>query len=74
MTIDRLSITFTSNGKREIVPSVSLTCLLLFIISTLKLVVSRSFLSIRTVLNRFYLLILILRNSQLESAVCRLPT
>ena len=75
--IERLITTFTSNGKREFVPRdqvSSFTCLLLFIISTHKLVVSRdSFLSIRIVLRCFYPLIFYLRNSQLELltfAVC----
>ena len=41
---------------------------------THKLVVSRNFLSIGIVLSCFYLFfIFILRNSQLESDVCRLP-
>ena len=43
------------------------------IISTHNLVVSRNFVSKRTVLSCFYLLISILRNSKLESDVCRLP-
>ena len=59
-TVERSSITFTSNGKRELVPrgSLPLTCRLLFIISTHKLVVScTDFLSTRIVLICFYLLI-----------------
>ena len=74
-TLDRSSITFTANGKREICttwPSFPLTCRLLFIISTHKLVVSRNFVSIRVVLSCFESFS-ILRNSHLESAVCRLP-
>ena len=58
-SLERLSITFTSHGKREFVPlhQFSLfTCRLLFIISAHKLV-SRNFLSIRIVLSRFYMLI-----------------
>ena len=43
-TIERLSITFTSNGKREFVPRDQVSSRLLFIISTHKLVVSRNFL------------------------------
>ena len=48
------------NGKREFVPRDQVspfTCRLLLIILTDKLVVSRSFLSIRIVLSCFYLLI-----------------
>ena len=74
-TLHRSSFTFTSNGKREICTfkfvSFPLTCRLLFIISTHKLVVSRNFVSIRVVLSCFYSFS-ILRNSHLESAVCRL--
>ena len=75
MVIERLSITFTSNGKREFVPrdQVSHFCRLRFVISTLKLVVSRNPLSIRMFLSCLYLLFSVLRNSQLESDVCRLP-
>ena len=54
-------------------PSLSFTCRLLFIISTHTLVVSRNFLCIRTVWVVFICSFSILRNSQLESSVCRLP-
>lgn len=73
-TLHRSSFTFTANGKREICttwPSFPLTCCLLFIISTHKLLISRNFVSIRVVLSCFYSFS-ILRNSHLESAVCRL--
>ena len=59
-TIGRLSITFTSNRKREFVltwPSFPFTFRLLFIIWTHVLVVSLNLLSIRIVLSCFYLLI-----------------
>ena len=55
--LERLSITFTSKGKREFVPRdqvSSWACRLRFIISTRSLVVSRNFLSIRIVLSFFY--------------------
>ena len=55
--LERLSITFTSKGKREFVPRdqvSSWACRLRFIISTRNLVVSRNFLSIRIVLSFFY--------------------
>ena len=55
--LERLIITFTSNGKREFVPRdqvSSWACRLRFIISTRNLVVSRNFLSIRIVLSFFY--------------------
>ena len=72
-TLHRSSFTFTSNGKRGIrtfkFVSFPLTCRLLFIISTHKLVVSRNFVSIRVVLSCFYSFS-ILRNFHLESAVC----
>ena len=58
MTKERLnsiSIKFTLSCTTW--PSFSFTCRLLFIISTLKLVVSWKFLSIRIVLSCFYLLI-----------------
>ena len=58
--LERLSIKFTSNGKRRICstwPSFPFTYHLLFIISTHKLVVSRNFLSTRIILSCFYLLI-----------------
>ena len=66
----RLSSTVSSNGKTRICttwPSFPIICRLLFIISTHKLVVSRNFLSNKTCFELF------LRNSQLESDVCRLP-
>ena len=47
------------------------SCRLPFIFATHKLVVSRNFVSIRIVLSCFYSFS-ILRNSHLESAVCRL--
>ena len=75
--IERLSITFTSNGKCEFVPndqvSIPFTCRLLFIISTHKLLVSCNLLSIRIFLVVFICSFSILRNCQLESNVCRLP-
>ena len=52
LSLKRLSITFTSNGKRKFVP--------------------RNFLSIRIILNCFICSFSILRNSQLESYVCRI--
>ena len=60
-------------GKREFVPRDPFCCRLLFIISTHKLVVSSNFLSIRIVLSCFMGPFSILRNSQFESDVCRLP-
>ena len=60
-------------GKREFVPPDPFCCRLLFIISTHKLVVSSNFLSIRIVLSCFMGPFSILRNSQFESDVCRLP-
>ena len=45
MTIEKLSIKFTSNGKREFVPRDQVFPYPLFIISTHKLVVSRIFFS-----------------------------
>ena len=69
--LERLSIKFTSNGKREFV-RFFFTCRLLFIISTPKLVVSRNFLSIRVVLSCFICSFSILRNSQLESVNVKL--
>ena len=63
--IEMLSITFTSNGKREFVPRDQVspfTCRLLFIISTNKLVVSRNFLSTRIVSSSFYLFIFYFEN------------
>ena len=41
--MERLSITFTSNDKREFVPRDQVSPRLLFIISTHKLVISRNF-------------------------------
>ena len=52
-------------------PSFPFTCRLLFIISTHKLVVSRNFLSIRIVLNCFYLLIFYFE--KFSTWICRLP-
>ena len=60
-------------GKREFVPPDPFCCRLLFIISTHNLVVSRNFLSIRVVFAVFICSFSILRNSQFESDVCRLP-
>ena len=54
-TVERFSITFTSNCTTW--SSLPFTCRLLFIISTHKLVVLPNFLSVRIVLNCFYLLI-----------------
>ena len=54
--LERLSITFTSNGKREFVPHDQVSPLLVVSVHTY-LVVSRNFLSIRIVLSCFYLLI-----------------
>ena len=61
-------------GKRECVPRdhvSSFTCRLLFIISTHKLVVSRSFSFIRIVLSCFYLLISYFE--KFSTWICRLP-
>ena len=67
-------ITFASNGKLPTTwPIFPLTCRLLFIISTQNLVVSLNFLSIRIFWAGFICLFSILRNSQLETDVCRLP-
>ena len=70
-----VSMTFTSNGKLEFVPrdQVPLYLSLLFFISTQKYVVPRNFLSIRIFWAVFICSISILRNSQLQSDVCRLP-
>ena len=57
MTIERLSITFTSNGKREFEPRDQVFPYPLFIISTHKLVVSRIFYVQKNFLRCFYLLI-----------------
>ena len=54
-------------------PSFPFTCRLLFIASTNKWVVSRNFLSRRIFGVAFICSFSILRNSQLESGVCRLP-
>ena len=72
-SLERLSITFSSHGKREFVPlhQFSLfTCRLPFIISTHKLV-SRNFLSIRIVLSRFYMLIFYFE--KFPTWICLLP-
>ena len=69
LLLERLSITFTSNGIREFVPP----CRLLFIISAHKLVVSLNFLSIWIFWAVFICSFSIWRNSQLESDVCHLP-
>ena len=61
--MERLSITFRSDGKREFVPRDQVSPLLVVYCSLFqpgvqhKLVVSRNFLSIRIVLSCFYLLI-----------------
>ena len=59
--IERLRVTFTSNGKREFVPDDQVSSLhviyCMFIISTRKLVGSRNFLSIRIFLSSFYMLV-----------------
>ena len=76
MILERLSITFTSNAKREFVPRERFFPLLVAycnIISTHRLVVSRNFLSIRIFWTVFICSFSILINSQLESDVCRLP-
>ena len=67
--IERFRITFTSNGKLEFAPRdiLSLYCCLLFIKFYTKF--STPFLYIRIVLNCLFS---ILRNSQLESDVCRI--
>ena len=76
--LERLNITFTSNGKLEFVPrdQVSPLLVLLFIISTHKLEVLRNFLSIRIVLGCFYLLIFlfweIFTDLNLTFAICRI--
>ena len=79
--MERLSITFRSNGKPArtcTTWSIFLfTCRLLFIISTPKLVVSGNFLSIRIVLSCFYLLIFYFEKFStwiwlLPFAVCRI--
>ena len=57
--LERLSIEFTSNGKREFVPRDQVSPLLVVYCSLFlhKLVVSRNFLSIRIFLSCFYPLI-----------------
>ena len=76
--LERLSITFTSNGKREFVPHdqvFPITRRLLIIISRHKLVVSRNFLSIRAVLSCFlsaHSLFYEILNLNLTFAVCRI--
>ena len=62
LLLERLNITFTSNGIREFVPP----CRLLFIISAHKLVVSLNFLSIWIFWAVFICSFSILRNSQLD--------
>ena len=62
LLLERLIITFTSNGIREFVP----LCRLLFIISAHKLVVSLNFLSIWIFWAVFICSFSILRNSQLD--------
>ena len=54
-------------------PRFPFTCILLFISSTHKLVVSRNFVSMRIVLNVFICSFSILRKFQLEPDVCHLP-
>ena len=58
--LDRLSITFTSNGKREFVPRDQVSSSLVVYCSLFlhKLVVSCNLFSIRIVLTCFYLLII----------------
>ena len=80
LSIERLSTTFTSNGRREFVralgrtwPSFTLACRLLFIISTHKLAVSHNFLSISFWAVFICSFSLLTAESQLESDVCRLP-
>ena len=68
--IERFTVTFTQNGKREFVPHDPFFPLIVVTInSTKKCMVSRQpVLSIRIVLDSFYLLMFsILRNSHLES-------
>ena len=68
---ERLSIAFTSNGKRKFVPSFPFTWRLLFVISTHKLVVWRSFLSKRIALSCFCLLIFYFE--KFSTWICRFP-
>ena len=72
--IERLSITFTSNGKRELVPHDQVSVPIVIYCSSFlhKLVVSCNFLSIRIFLAVFICSFSILKNSQHESDVCRL--
>ena len=53
----REGLIFTFTSICTTWPSFPFTCILLFISSTHKLVVSRNFVSMRIVLNRFYLLV-----------------
>ena len=74
--LERLSITFTSNGKHKFVPSDQASHLLVIYSSLLLQItnlVSCSVLSRRIVLSCFYLLIFCFENSQIESDVCHLP-
>ena len=74
VSIERLSITFTSNGKCEFVPHDQVSVRFVIYCSSFlhKLVVSCNFLSIRIFLAVFICSFSILRNSQHESDVCRL--
>ena len=71
-TIERLSITFTSNGRREFVLHDQFPPLLVVYGISVS-VVSRNFLSIKIFWAVFICSFSILENSQLESDVCRLP-
>ena len=74
LLIERLRFTFTPNGKREFVPRDQVFPYFPFTIYCFYTRISSFMpvLSVRIVLDCFYLLIYILRNSQLESDVCSL--
>ena len=67
-TLERLSITIMSNGKREFLQFPLYWSFTVHYFTTL--VVSRKFLTIRIVLSCFVCSFSLLRNSQLESDVC----
>ena len=77
-SLERLSFTMTSNGKSDLyhVTKCPLTYRLLFTISTHKLIVLRNLLSVRIILNRFYLIFYFEKFStwiwRFPFAVCRL--
>ena len=70
---ERLHVSMTANVNLYHVTKFPYTCRLLFFISTQKYVVPRNFLSIRIFWAVFICSFSILRNSQLQSDVCRLP-